>query len=314
MFSTISFGQVEQKVVVEHFTNTNCGICGSRNPGLFKNLANENADVIHISYYPSRPYSDCKLNNHNSAENDTRTKYYGIYGSTPQIVIQGEPQSRPDFTDPKLFDDYKKKLTAYQSKTKFEIGTDSIYVRVALKSDETDDWTDIKMLVMAIEDTVFYKGRNSEKEHYNVFRKSFTVINGVSIDQNLSIGDSVVFYFSIPIHTDWNLTRVKTLTLLQNGRDKTILQAENGTEDEIKKPVGIDYKNNELVVYPTVATHILNINSEQNINYNIFSISGKVVAQGKTAKNITISSLESGIYFLQMINGKTSQTIRFIKE
>jgi len=79
--------QVQKNVVVEHFTNTRCGICASRNPGFFTNL-NNNPDVIHLAIHPSSPYSSCVFNQHNSVDNDDRTNYYGIYGGTPRLVVQ----------------------------------------------------------------------------------------------------------------------------------------------------------------------------------------------------------------------------------
>ena len=95
--------QVTRNVVVEHFTNTRCGICGSRNPGLFGNLKTS-PEVLHISYHPSRPYSSCVLNKHNVSGNDDRAKYYGVYGSTPRVVVEGTAKGNGEsFTDKALF-------------------------------------------------------------------------------------------------------------------------------------------------------------------------------------------------------------------
>ena len=81
--------QVEQKVIIEHFTNTRCGICASRNPAFYQTLAYY-PQALHIAYHPSSPYSSCAFNMHNSSENDQRTYFYNIYGGTPRAVIQGE--------------------------------------------------------------------------------------------------------------------------------------------------------------------------------------------------------------------------------
>tara|TARA_B110000285_G_C15096412_1_gene602244 strand:+ start:1583 stop:1825 length:243 start_codon:yes stop_codon:yes gene_type:complete len=78
---------VVKKVLVEHFTYTRCSVCASRNTGFITNL-NAQSDVVHISYHPSSPYSNCQFNQYNLQENDDRTKYYGVFGSTPRLVIQ----------------------------------------------------------------------------------------------------------------------------------------------------------------------------------------------------------------------------------
>ena len=97
LFSTVVFllltiaaqaQEVPRRVVVEHFTNSRCGICANRNPAFYTNL-NSQEGVLHISYHPSSPYSNCVLHQANAAENDGRTNYYDIYGSTPKLVIQG---------------------------------------------------------------------------------------------------------------------------------------------------------------------------------------------------------------------------------
>src|SRR4051812_23780642 len=81
--------QVPKKIVVEHFTNTNCSICASKNPGFYANLSSQ-PNIQHIAVHPSSPYPACMLSQHNVTENDARTNYYGVYGSTPRFIINGE--------------------------------------------------------------------------------------------------------------------------------------------------------------------------------------------------------------------------------
>jgi hypothetical protein len=45
---------------------------------------------MHMAVHPSRPYASCVLSQHNPTENDDRAKYYGIFGGTPRVVVQGE--------------------------------------------------------------------------------------------------------------------------------------------------------------------------------------------------------------------------------
>jgi len=107
---TYSEAQISQKVIAEHFTNTKCSVCASRNPGLIQNFVS-NPDVLHISIHPSSPYATCIFNQHNKTENDDRTKYYGLYGSTPRLAINGNVQaSSVNFGSSTLFTSYKGKL------------------------------------------------------------------------------------------------------------------------------------------------------------------------------------------------------------
>src|SRR6185436_4956285 len=92
IFISMTFGtglaQVPKKTVVEHFTNTKCSVCAARNPGFNANL-NHQANVIRLAIHPSSPYSGCLLYNQNATDNDARTNYYGVYGGTPRLVING---------------------------------------------------------------------------------------------------------------------------------------------------------------------------------------------------------------------------------
>ena len=98
--------QVAKKIIVEHFTNTNCGICGSRNPGFYKNL-NNFPEILHLSVHPSSPYASCKLSQQANPDNDARTNYYGIFGGTPRLVVQGTVVSaNADYNSPNLFAPY----------------------------------------------------------------------------------------------------------------------------------------------------------------------------------------------------------------
>lgn len=86
--SSSLFAQVPRNIIVEHFTNTKCSVCASRNPGFQTNL-NAHPDVRQISIHPSSPYSTCLLSQQNTVDNDARTNYYGVYGGTPRLVING---------------------------------------------------------------------------------------------------------------------------------------------------------------------------------------------------------------------------------
>ncbi|MFY0673304.1 MAG: T9SS type A sorting domain-containing protein [Bacteroidia bacterium] len=312
--SFIVFSQTERNVIVEHFTNTNCSVCGSRNPKLHSNLANSNSDVIHISYHPSRPYNDCKLNNHNGAENDDRTKFYDIYGSTPQIVIQGETKPRANFDNTGLFDDYKGKLASFNSKTTFEMGDDSMYVKVVLMSEITTDWTSVKLAVMAVEDTVNYKGRNSETVHYNVFRKSFTGVEGVSTKSVIEFGDSAVYFYAIAISNEWITEQMSTITIIQNTANKSIEQAEKGKKGRVQKTVGLSNSANKIGIFPTLVNDKISILSADRNAFEIYNLNGKLIQNGIATNTITLDNLEKGMYILKLQNVNGTSIQRFIKE
>lgn len=309
----LASAQVDRNVIVEHFTNTHCSTCASRNPGLLNNLSEHNSDVIHISYFPSRPYADCKLNNHNGAENDDRTKYYGIFGSTPQIVIQGETKPNANFTNTQLFDDYKNETTSYASSTQYMLDDDSMYVRVVLQSPSTTNWENVQLLVQAAEDTVFHEGRNGEKMHFNVFRRSFTGIDGIAVEQMLNMGDSMVYYFSLPLHSDWNPERMKALTILQRTDDKTIVQAEEGTFEAFSKPVGTTEMPKTPLTNIRISTKTIQFTTEPAEQVSIYNLQGQVVLQAQFVEQLSIATLPKGLYVIRYSGNTKESTKKFVK-
>lgn len=53
---------------------------------------------------------------------------------------------------------------------------------------------------------------------------------------------------------------------------------------------------------------------ESNLNFTIYSLEGRLVRKGNTNSSIDVSELISGMYLVQIDNGKENVTIRFVKE
>ncbi len=76
-------------------------------------------------------------------------------------------------------------------------------------------------------------------------------------------------------------------------------------------------KQNQLTqfsVYPNPFSDIVHIAGLQNADYKVFSIEGKLVKSGKAeTSQINLSSLNSGMYLLQLTSGNTTETKKIIK-
>ena len=137
--------QVPKKVVVEHFTNTRCSICASKNPGFYQNLKNH-PEILHMSVHPSSPYSNCQLNNHNPSENDDRTKYYNQYGATPRFTIQGNNVSgSQDVSKPSLFTPYTGQTSEAGINISHSIVGSDVNVRVVVTTEAAHSLPNLKL-------------------------------------------------------------------------------------------------------------------------------------------------------------------------
>lgn len=69
---------------------------------------------------------------------------------------------------------------------------------------------------------------------------------------------------------------------------------------------------NDISCYPNPATDLLHINIDaQNFNTEIYDMSGKTILHSSNSKEINVSSLKPGLYFLKTIDGNTVFTSRF---
>lgn len=319
MSTVTGFGQVTQNVVIEHFTNTRCSICASRNPGLYNNLKNA-PEVLHLAIHPSSPYSTCKLNQHNVKENDDRTKYYGLYGSTPKVAVQGEAKSAGvDFTSKDLYASYQGKTTPVQVELQTtKKGGDSLVVRVVVRSAATHALSGMRLYAVAAEDTVFYKSPNGEDEHYDVFRK-------VLIDEDITLpktaGDSVVFIASAKNHPDWDASRMYVMAFVQHNSSKKVEQVEStkGDADTGGGTVGIDAFKKSLAseVFPNPVTDQVTVavKTNEQVKIQLFDCTGKMRLETSFEKetSLNIQELETGVYILRIHTPKGLESHRLVK-
>jgi hypothetical protein len=303
-FNLSSNAQVPKKVIVEHFTNTVCSICASKNPGFYANLKNQQG-VIHLAVHPSSPYTSCILNKHNVSENDARTNYYGVYGATPRLAIQGVViASNANYNSAAIFTPYLGKtspasIKIYQRK----FGTDSIRTRIVVKTEAAHALSNLKLCVFLAEDTIFYTSPNGETKHFDVFRKSLTGVTGISIILPATVGDSVVIIKSSAANSAWNFSRIYTLAILQDGTSKAIVQCESVPAKKNDIATGIDMGSaDNTTVDVFFVNHAISI--RQNIvaehsNFSLYDLSGKIILNkdlGTDRETINVSDLSSGIY------------------
>ncbi|HZG00826.1 MAG TPA: hypothetical protein VEY71_07480, partial [Chitinophagales bacterium] len=223
LVATTASAQVARKIIVEHFTNTVCGVCALRNPGFYANLENY-PDVLHLAIHPSSPYASCLLNQNNVAENDARTNYYGVYGSTPRLVIQGQViPSSADYSDAALFEPFENQttpisLTIWQTK----FGNDSMRVTYVAKTVAPNTLGTLVLFAALAEDTVFYNSPNGETLHHDVYRKSLAGVASQITVIPAAVGDSVSYTVNFHTDFDWDYARLFAVGVLQDSSTKAV--------------------------------------------------------------------------------------------
>ncbi|NNC95863.1 MAG: T9SS type A sorting domain-containing protein [Chitinophagales bacterium] len=309
--TTIAEAQVSKNVIVEHFTNTRCSICASRNPGFYSNLENH-PNVIHVAYHPSAPYNTCVLNLHNVSGNDGRTNHYNIYGSTPRIVIQGDVISAStNYGSMTLFTPYENQTAAISIVfTTSAIQGDSVFINLEATVEDTHSYQSLDLYVGLYEDTVFYNAPNGEDEHYDVFRIALTGASGELVSVPSTVGQKISFSAKVKISPEWDLSRMYPVAILQETTSKDVIQVEKGSYAEQVTSVGepevssLSFDN--LVRNTLVIDHKLNALS-------IYDLNGRLVKQSNYwTGEMDVSDLDSGLYILVYKLGQISNSYKLV--
>jgi len=308
IFSDIQ-AQVPQKIIVEHFTNTRCGLCSSRNPA-FYNVYNNNPGILHISYHPSRPYASCELHKHNKIENDDRTKYYNVYGSTPKFVIQGKLNN--SYNQIEVYDPYKNRFSDFSIEIDQYLDEGGeININVKVNNETGVSAENINLYLGFAEAVVYYDAPNGEKEHYDVFRKALTPAGGESINLSGSYEVSI----KAEAHTDWDLSQMYVFAILNDANSKTVLQAE-AAEPGVESVLNIsDYHFETNIFYPNPGSSIVYSNVMFD-ELTIYNNNGQLVQNFKTKANnqFDISNLENGLYIVKAINREKTVIQKILKK
>ena len=306
-----TYAQTPRTVIVEHFTNTKCSICAANNPSVYATLRSY-PDVLHISYHPSAPYAACIFSKENKTENDARTNYYGLYGGTPAIAVQGltlPPQSPTlkvsDITTAQgQFSPFA--LSAYMTR----ITPDSIAVRIVVKTTATHSYPKLMLYGAVTEDTIYYTGSNGEPIHFDVFHKQLWASTGGAFSPAAAVGDSVWLNtgFSISgIDSIWNTSRINIIAMVQDSATKVVLQATKQTQIKNNLQTGIDENTSSIhtVLYPNPATDEIRFTATPIERVEVYDLSGKLLLATKPEHNaVSVAAIATGIYFITLSDDK----------
>lgn len=305
LIGLLTQAQITKTNIVEHFTNSNCSICANQNPGIYSTLGS-NPNVLHITFHPSSPYASCVFSMANPTENDARTNFYNIYGGTPRLVVNGNVITTANLSS--TLTNLNTSLTNYQVYATQELITsDSILVNVVIKKIASDTMTQALLFVGAKQDTVIQTTGNGESIHQDVFRKGLTNMNGNNINLPSNINDSTLFTFSYSVEPTWTASRMQTIVIVQDLNKQVINSAESTNIQSIPTTVQ-ENTFEELKVYPNPSSENIIIQSNnQYTTYKIFSLQGKLIANGNLINNqISLTQISNGIYFLKLVSNGNS--------
>jgi hypothetical protein len=306
---------VPQAVVVEHFTNTRCSICVSRNPGFYTNLRQQPPGTLHLAYHPSAPYRLCLFSQQNPTENDARTNFYGIYGSTPRLVVNGRViPAAQNYADPAVFAPAQGLVSPLAVQVGLApFGADSLIATLRIQTVAPHALTGLTYYLALAEDTVFYAAPNGETVHPNVFRRSFTGPDAVAFTPP-AVGSTLTIRRTIVRQPDWLPARLYALAFVQ--QTGGLLVQASASQTLGSAPLGVPAPVEATVqsVYPNPVRETLHLAVELSPGtpWQALNLLGQEVASGQLASaSLDVRACPSGIYILR-VGGQ--RAVRFQKE
>lgn len=311
--------EVAKMVIVEHYTNTYCSVCASRNPGFYTNL-NNHPEVLHIAYHPSSPYSACPLSQHNVSENDARTHFYGIYGSTPRLVVQGNviPPGN-DYSSPTLFDPYENQTTPFQLSTTISqnVSLDSVIVSVTITKTATSPLDSLDLYTAIVEETLNFNASNGENQHHDVFRKSMVGQQPIGIKLPEVVGGDTTITFITKIDSEWNGNELKAVSILQDDQNQ-VEQANESSLLTYTTSLNEQDLAESIKLYPNPSNGKVFIKSDDKVieRVIIYSVTGQEVLNKVVSDKeftVDLTNEKRGVYICKVYSKDDVITRRLIK-
>lgn len=313
--------QPKQYVLIEHFTNSRCGICASRNPAFYSLIQQYPHDVHHLAIHPSVPYSNCVFYQANPTHNSARANVYGING-TPRVALNGAllPAGNPLLPAAAL-----EAALGKTSPIAIEVKEGGVAptktAEVTVRAFGSAPSGNYKLFVAVAESTVNYSAPNGESKHYDVFRAMLTDING----QDISLpapGGSATFNFSYT-HTQpngWtsNFDSLYVLAFVQETNTKAVLNS--GTRFDPVFTRAAEAPAARIVQWsPNPVTEVASalLPGQRIHSVEVFSLSGQRYAVEYTTAadlvRLSLETLPAGAYLVHVMTDSGPYVGRLVR-
>ena len=307
-------------VLLEHFTNSNCSICASRNPAFFNLISQAQYadDVHHVSIHPPYPYVQCVFYQHNQSENSDWAALYNIQG-TPRVAVNGKLQpSSSQLLRADTLNKYVDQTSPLYLKVSESASGNSRNVLISAYALDNIPVGNYKLYAAVVEKTINMTTGNGESVHHNVFRKMLTPVDGMSFSLPAS-GQSATQSFNYTLDNAWDPNEVYVLAFIKEEGSKQVLNS--GTKFD---PV-LTLSQNEpgvqkIQLFPNPANNITyaDLGSDKALNTEVYALDGRMVytsqGSGSNLESIPTNALSPGVYIARITGESSIYTAKFVKE
>lgn len=308
--------QVKKYVMIEHFTNSRCSICASRNPAFFNLIDDYPSDVHHIAVHPPVPYNNCVFYLANTADNITMANEYGIQG-TPRVALNGTfINAGNPLLPPATLESYLNQTSPLYVKVE-ELGTGANRTAaITLRNSGGIPAGDYTLYAAALEKTINQTTPNGESVHHNVLRDLITA--GIDLAP-IALGEEISINLGYTIQNGWNADEMYVLAWVRNNDgSKAILNS--GTRFD---PVLVSTQTpaaENVKAWPNPATDEtwVQTGGETIRDVQLFGADGRshrvAFSQTNDQVRLDVKTLSAGLYYVRLQGENKTFTGKIVKQ
>jgi Outer membrane protein Omp28/Secretion system C-terminal sorting domain len=310
--------QAKKYVLLEHFTNSRCSNCASRNPVFYNLIDDYPQDVHHIAYHPPIPYSNCIFYQANMVENNTRTSFYNVAG-TPTAMLNGMPVSVGNQILPASALATALTLTSPIQLLVTETSGTNRTVTIQVFTQGNVPAGNYNLYAAVVEKDVDYTSPNTgATQHFDVFRTMLPSISGTPVILAQS-GGSITQTFNYSIASGWNADQIYVVAFVQNASTKAVLNSGTRFDDFVLSAGEPRFQTASVQPNPVSETAVAYIGEDRAESLEIFAINGQRIAvsfenQQVGGVSFSLENLPKGIYVVKITGEKGVYTAKVIKE
>lgn len=318
----ISAQTAKKYVHLEHFTNTRCVLCSSRNPTFFNTIENYEDLVHHVAVHPRVPYSGCVLYQANTADNEARRVFHGVV-STPNVYMDGTKVSQGStLISASQLDDAKDKTTSVGIDISASVSNAEQIGTITVHTTGSVPTGNFRIFIAALEKTVNYNAPNGESVHHNVLRK-FISSNEGDIFSLAASGGAIEIPYTLTYESTWEASEMFVMAWIQDTDSKIVLNSGSQFDPPVNTGASSTVEVNQLdfKVLPNPVVDQLNLQFDQPMTgvIKVQNLAGQEVVNKEIEKNsfstsLNISDLQNGVYILRIESIEGIGVRKFFKE
>lgn len=317
---SLSAQAVKKYVLLEHFTNTKCPICASKNPAFYTLINQYPNEVRHLSIHPPVPYNSCVFYKSNESQNSGRANVYGIPG-TPRVAMNGALQGGSSLLSASVLQSALNQTSPVYIQVTETNANPQKFVKIKVFTQDVVPAGSYKLYAAVAEKQVNYNAPNGEQAHHDVFRAMLPELNGTDYVP-AAAGQAVEYNFTYTYTspTGWtsNFDSLYVVAFVQNTTTKEVLNT--GTRfDPVLVGTGEALKPQNVPVYPNPVQEaaFVTLPNDEAEQVELFSLSGQRVSAAFSLRNdglvISTATLSPGVYFLKITGKKGLYTAKMVK-